>query len=160
MKIQRPRDPLSATGLLLSASLVLAFPASAAKGYHLWYDENGQAVYSQFAPEDGRPTETVKPPPPPAESPEVARQRLDEQLQRLEDNREDEALAREKAAEDQAKADQARQRCEQARRNLELLSGPPRQLYQTPDGKVVRMPEEERQKKRAEMEKVIAEDCK
>lgn len=145
---------------LILLGLAIACPADAAKSYHLWYDENGQAVYSQFAPEDGRPSEAVKGPPPPAEPPEVARQRLEQRLQQFEDNREDQALAREKAASAQSEAEQARERCEIARRNLEVLNGRPRQLYQTSDGTVKRLDEEQRQAQRAEMEKVIARDCK
>jgi hypothetical protein len=141
-------------------ALTVAPALHAAKGVHVWYDENGQPVYSQFAPGAGRESRTVKPPPPPAEAPEVARQRLQQRLQQFEDNREDQAVARKKTAESSAESEQAQQRCATARKNLEVLKGRPRQLYQTPDGKVVRMSEEERQKKRAEMEQIIAADCK
>ena len=159
MKIQHLRHSAIAPALLLLCGFTAALPAAAAKGYHLWYDESGQAVYSQFPPDDGRPSETVKPPPPPAE-PEAAKQRLQERMQRLEDSREDKALGEEKAAEAEAEAAQARQRCDSARRNLEVLDGPPRQLYQRPDGSVVRMDEEQRQRQRAEMQKIIADDCR
>jgi hypothetical protein len=145
--------------LLLSLTLAAALPAHAANGVHVYYDEDGQPVYSQFAPTDGRETRTVKPPPPPAEAPEVARQRLNERLQQFQDNREDEQLAAQETAEADTKAGQARQRCESARKNLELLNGPPRVLFQTSDG-VRRLTEDERQSRRAEMEKIIAEDCK
>lgn len=134
--------------------------ALAAKGYHLWYDENGQAVYSQIPPDDGRETRLVKPPPPPAESPEVARQRLQQQLQQFEDNREDEELAADKAAKAEAEAQVARERCAAARHNLEGLNGPARRLFHTPDGQYQRLSEEEREKRRAELQKVIAEDCR
>jgi len=144
LKIQHLRQPTLAPALLLMLGLAVALPAAAAQGYHLWYDESGQAVYSQFPPEDGRPSETVKPPPPPAE-PEVAKQHLQDRMQRLEDSREDKALSEEKAAEAEAEAAKAQQRCDSARRNLEILDGPPRQLYQRPDGR---------------MQKVIAEDCR
>lgn len=133
----------------------------AADGVHLWYDENGQAVYSQFPPDDDRATTRIEPPPPPpAESSEAARQRLESQLQQFEDNREDEALAAQKAAEEQERADAARQRCEAARHNLEGLDGPARRLFQLPDGQVVRLTEEEREQRRAEMRKIIEEDCR
>lgn len=146
---------------LLALIALWATPAlHAAKGYHLWYDEDGQAVYSQFRPGGGRESETVKPPPHPAESAEVARQRLRERLQQFEDKREDASLARETAEVSRAKAAGARQRCATARANLKTLNGRARQLYRTPDGKVVRMNEEQRQEKRAEMEEIIAADCK
>ncbi len=136
-----------------------SLPALAAKGYHLWYDKDGQAVYSQFAPADGGQSQIVKPPPPPAESPEEARQHLQQRLQQFEDNREDEELAAEKTAAANTEASQQRQRCETARKNLTLLNGRPRQLFQTPDG-IRRLTEEERQAKRDEMQKVIDTDCK
>ncbi|HOP17830.1 MAG: DUF4124 domain-containing protein [Gammaproteobacteria bacterium] len=146
--------------LLFLLGLAATLPAFAAKGYHLYYDENGQPVYSQFAPADGKPSETIKPPPPPAESPEVAKQRLQQQLQKFEDNREDQSLAAKEHQQREDEAQQARRRCDSARKNLEVLNGRARQLYQTSDGTVQRMSEDERQKQRAEMEKIIAADCK
>ena len=146
---------------ILSILVCCALPsmALAAKGYHLWYDENGQAVYSQFAPGEGRESELVAPPPLPAEPPEVAQQRLNQRLQQFEDNREDESMAAEKAAKTTADQATRARRCADARRNLGLLNGPPRQLFQTADG-VRRLTDEERQSQRAAMEKIIAEDCK
>jgi hypothetical protein len=132
----------------------------AGKGYHLWYDENGQAVYSQFGPPDGRESELVKPPPPPAESPEVARQRLQERQHDFDDTREDKAFLKRRIRSRARRVRGTRKRCEAARQNLEVLSDRSRQLYRTPDGKVFRMSEEERQKKRAAMEKIIAADCR
>jgi hypothetical protein len=139
--------------------LVIAVPAHAAKGYHLWYDENGQAVYSQLPPEDGRPTEIVKPPPPPAEPPEVAQQRLQEQIQKSADFFEDKELAKEKADKASAEAEQAQQRCDAAKKNLEVFEGSPRKLIMGSDGVARRLTEEERQQQREEMEKIIAESC-
>jgi len=158
----RQGDKMSISRRLPAAALtfVLTGATFAAEGYHLWYDEDGQAVYSQFAPGQGRESTTVKPPPPPAEPPEVARQRLEQRLQQFEDNREDQQLAAEKRAAAGNEAAEAQRRCESARKNLSLLNGRARQLYQTPDGQVVRLSEEERQKRAAEMEKVIAETCK
>lgn len=147
--------------LLLSLfGLILAVPASATKGYHLWYDENGQAVYSQLPPEDGGRSQIVKPPPPPAESPEVANQRLQEQIQKSADFFEDKELAKEKASKEKSEADEAKYRCEEARKNLAALDGPPRKLLMGSDGVATRMTEEARQKHREDMEKIVAESCK
>ena len=140
--------------------LMIITPLGAAPGMHLWYDENGQAVYSQFPPDDGRQSTRIKPPPPPAESPEAARQRLQERLQRLEDNREDKALAREKAEKTKAERTLAKERCESARQNLVGFEGRARQLFRNPDGSVSRLTAEEREAKRAEMRKIIEEACK
>jgi hypothetical protein len=145
---------------LILLTMLIALPVQAAEGYHLWYDENGQAVYSQFAPGGGVESETVKPPPPPAESPEVARQRLQQQLQRSADLQEDKALAADKAQQAQSEAAAARERCETARKNLTVLDGRARELFRLPDGSVKRFSEEERQAQRDEMQKVIDENCK
>ena len=145
--------------LLILLAPLMAAPAFAAGGVHLWYDENGQAVYSQFEPEKGTESRMVRPPPPPAESPEVARERLQQQLQVSEDRKEDKALAAEKAQQSQSEAAAARQRCEAARKNLETLNGRPRQLFQLPDGSVRRLSEEERQQRRDAMQKIIDESC-
>ena len=146
--------------LSLVVALALAFPAIAEKGVHVWYDENGQAVYSQFAPPEGTTARTVKPPPPPAESPEVAQQRLQEQIQKSADFFEDKELAEQEEAKVERAAAQDRQRCEDARRNLERLTGPPSRLYRQADGSYQRLDEAERQRRREEMEKVVAESCK
>ena len=144
--------------LFLPAALGLAGPAAAQK-FHLWYDENGQAVYSQFAPEGGRESQTVKPPPPPAESAAEARARLQRQLQPSEDRREDESLAEKDAAKAADAAEQAERRCRMARENLEVLTGRPRMTYRTGDGELVRMTPEEQQRKREEMEAIVKRDC-
>jgi hypothetical protein len=144
----------------LLVGLTIVLPAHAAKGYHLWYDENGQAVYSQFAPDDGTPVQTVKPPPPPAESPEVAQQRLQEQIQKSADFFEDKKLSRDKAAEASKEVAKNKERCEAARKNLEVLNGRPQSLIVGADGVARRTSEEEREKSRAETEKIIAESCK
>ena len=151
---------MSRRPLVALLTLFCCLPAVAAEGFHKWYDENGQVVYSQFPPGEGQRSDLIKPPPPPAEAPEVAQRRLQDQLQRSEDVREDKALADEKAAEQQAMASQSNQRCTQARNNLALLNGRPRQLYQLPDGTVTRMSEEQRQARRAEMQNVIDESCR
>lgn len=155
---QRPAMPLQT--LLILLGLAVALPATAAKGYHLYYDENGQAVYSQFAPGEGKESTVVKPPPPPAESPEVAQERLREQIQRLEDAREDQELAREKAAKEMADSKAAADRCSKARSNLAAFEGQARRLFRQPDGSFSRLTDEERQTKRAEMEKIIENDCR
>ncbi|MCB1772834.1 MAG: DUF4124 domain-containing protein [Gammaproteobacteria bacterium] len=135
--------------------------AQAAPGFYKWVNENGEVVYSQFPPADRQhQPEIIKPPPPPAESPARARERLNQQLQQYEDNREDRELAAEKAAEDAEKATVSRQRCEAAKHNLQGINGRSRQLFRAPDGQVRRLTDEERQSQRAELEAIIAKDCK
>ncbi len=144
----------------LILGLMLATPMVATAGVHLWYDENGQAVYSQLPPEQGQPSVEVEPPPPPAESPEVARQRLQQRLQQLEDYREDQALAQQKADKARAERKQAKERCKAARENLTAFEGRARALFRKPDGSIERMSEQEREAKSAKMRKIIEENCR
>ena len=146
--------------LMLPILLLIVSPVLASGGFHKWYDENGQAVYSQFAPPEGSQGEIVKAPPPPAESPEVAQQRLQEQLQRSADLREDKELAATESAQKQAALDRDRQRCAQARTNLERLNGPTRRLFKMPDGSVRRLTEEEREVRRIEAQQAIDQSCR
>ena len=148
------------TSLFFLLVIALAIPAVAAQGAYLWYDEDGNAVYSQSPPPGGQQSRLVKPPPPPAESPEVAQERLNKRLQKFEDEREDEALAEKKVQQAESQAAAAQQRCTGARNNLELLNSSVRRRFQMPDGSVRRLTEEERQPMRAEYEKIIAEDCR
>ncbi len=82
--------------ILIVFTLLISAPL-AAKTYR-WVDENGVTVYSQKPPPAG-PVIEIKPPPPPAISPEEAQRKLDAQKQRLEDLREDRALENKAASE-------------------------------------------------------------
>jgi hypothetical protein len=152
--------PTDRTALLFLSIVAFSASAIAAPGMYKWVDEDGEVVYSQFPPPDGREARTMKPPPPPAVSPAQAQQHLDQQMQRFADGREDRELAAQKSAEQEQKAGIARQRCETARRNLTGLEGRARQLFKTADGEYRRLTDEERQRKKAELQKVIAEDCR
>lgn len=152
--------PTDRATLIFLSILALSMTATAAQGLYKWVDENGEVVYSQFPPPDGRATQTIKPPPPPALAPEQAQQRLDQQRQRLADSREDRELAARESAEQEQKARISRQRCEAARHNLAGLNGPARQLFKAPDGEYRRLSEEQRERERADLKKIIAEECR
>lgn len=136
---------------------VVSTPAQAADFYR-WVDDNGVTHYSQTPPPH-RQTHQLKPPPPPAEDPAQARERLDAQVQALNERRrerEQEAEAERQALE----AEQVRQQnCQIARSNLENLEIATNSLMRLPDGSYERLDEETRQAKMDEARQAIEKYC-
>lgn len=126
-----------------------------------WVDDSGTVVYSQIPPSDGRPTTVIGAPPPPAESPEATRRRLEAATERLDQSaREREKLKQEQAQKKQEAA-QRKKNCEAARKNLETLkSRPPNTLYKVGDDEYRRFTVEELNQKMRDMEKIIEKNCK
>ncbi len=124
-----------------------------------WVDENGVTVYSQTPPASGKSTE-VKPPPPPAMTPEEAREKLNRTRPRLEDAAEDRELAEQKANKKEKVAEAYEVNCSAARNNLMNWEGNPRKLVGRPDGTYARVTEEERQQKMQEARDLIEKFCK
>ena len=144
-------------------ALLLLLPLTtelvSAKTYR-WTDADGNVVYSQVPPRDGREATTVGAPPPPAESPEVAKQRLQEQIERLNQQRESRNLSKQQAQESKQQAEASAKNCEMARHNLEALRQGTRRLYRNKDGSYSRLTEEEVNSRAQETKSFIAENCK
>ena len=145
--------------LYLPLLLGLSLSHAALAAMYKWTDSEGNTVFSQTRPPDGREARTVAPPPPPAESPAEAQKRLHEMQQKLDDAREDrhlQAQQEQKALEEQ----HARQEnCRKAKRNLQILEQRSRQLINAGDGQYRRYTPEEKAQKAAEYEAVIRRDC-
>lgn len=146
--------------VLVATSLLLAAIQAPAEGFYKYTDADGNVVYSQFAPDQGRSDAEVIPPPPPPAEPARARAQLEQRLQQAADNREDRQLAAEEAAEAAETARIARQRCDAARHNLQGLAGAARQLFKLPDGSYRRLTDDERETRRRELEQVVEESCR
>ncbi len=145
---------------ILFLLIILAGLATGSQaGMYKWVDEDGQTVYSQSPPAAGQSTR-IKPPPPPAETPEEARQRLNLQLQKFEDKAEDKELAGQKAIKEEELAEVFKKNCAAAQNNLFFLESNPRKLVGQPDGSYVRLTEEERQQKMQEAREQVEKFCK
>ncbi len=107
---------------ILAILALLAPPAADAATYK-WRDADGNVVYSQIPPPDGRATQRLKPPPPPPE-PATAGKQLQDLRQRLEDHREDRGLDADKAREQARQKEVQRQNCEHARNNWSRRTAP------------------------------------
>jgi hypothetical protein len=123
-----------------------------------WVDEHGVTVYSQSPPPEGEARQ-IRPPPPPAESPEAIQHNLTEQLQRLHDAREDREVADQARRQQQERQELKRRNCAAARANLTNLERLGGGLLQLPDGQYVRLTEEERQTRMTEARQQISENC-
>ncbi len=145
--------------IIFTLILLTGLTTGSQAAMYKWVDEDGQTVYSQTPPPSGQSTR-IKPPPPPAETPEEARQRLNQRLQKFEDKAEDKELAGQKEAKDEELAEVFKRNCAAAQNNLFFLESNPRKLVGQPDGSYVRITEEERQQKMQEAREQVERFCK
>ncbi|OGT34747.1 MAG: hypothetical protein A2W28_04300 [Gammaproteobacteria bacterium RBG_16_51_14] len=140
---------------LLVISLFMV-PAGYAEMFK-WTDAEGNIVYSQSPPPGDIQAETIKPPP--KVDTEAAQEQLEAQEKKADELRE----GRLKQAEEKGKAEAdlalQQENCRRAQANLANYQRP-RGLIAQPDGSRIRLTEEERQQKLAEMEGLIKEWCK
>jgi len=150
-----PRSPVTLSALLL----VLSFPL-AAQTYR-WVDDQGQVVYSQTPPLDGRNATIIQaPPPPPAGSAAQAQQRLDAFKQAEEEKRLQQGEAEALAKRETEVAEIRKKNCEIGRTNLGLLqTRPPNTLFRFADGSTKRFTAEEHAAELEKAQKIVDENC-
>lgn len=157
-------------GLSMAAALLLATPASAEDIYK-WVGDDDQVHYTQMPPPHGIkairiqrsavPTDEQDDEPSEAEAEdELEQASADEFEEELPEADDTEVDAGEEAGDEDVKIAQAMQEnCNNARKNLATLNrGQVR--YVDPDGKVIRLSEEERQERIAEAKAQIGVLCK
>ena len=142
---------LLTTLMICSAKLALA-------EVHKWVDENGTVVYSQTLP-SAVPSETVRPPPPPAEDPEAAQAALQEQIDRLDKARVSRQTTGAVEAAGQKQKAEDEKACAEARDHLAKLEQRPQVLLVEADGSSRRLDYEELEAKRAEARAQVEEFC-
>ena len=141
--------------------ILLAFASTFQSGgntIYKWTDDNGEIHYTQQPPQN-REFEKVRGAPPPAGNPEAERSELQQRVEAMEQQQQEKA---EKAtdAEQWSRIQQARRKnCATARKNLAELHQGGIKRYRLPDGEVVRLDEEDRQKRIAEANRQIEENC-
>ncbi len=140
---------------LLVVLLLLAAPLQAIT--YKWVDENGTVVYSQSRPPAGVPYETIDTgrPRPPASTPRPkTRSSFLEQVEKEKAAKKKEGIIQ---SEMEKGAAVRRKNCEAARKNLQTYTAHKRILQK--DGSVVRLDDNERQKKIEEAKEAIKEFC-
>jgi hypothetical protein len=142
--------------------ILLVFAASSAaadsQNMYKWTDDQGEVHYSQFPP-PGRNAEKMQAPPPPAQSAESVDTDLQKRIEAM-DKEKEKQLQVTKDADQRAEIQKIRKKnCETARQNLVNLDRGGNVRYMGADGKVMRLTEEERQKRIDETNKQIKENC-
>jgi hypothetical protein len=157
------KNPEFARILLLCIGLMFAGTASMAGStdkIYKWVDQNGAVQYTQLPPPAGIEVLEVRSAPPPADDPAAERARLQQETEALDERMEERKEAAAKA-EQRAKNRKIRQEnCAIARKNLTELNQGGIKRYRLPDGSVLRLTEEDRQKRIADTQAEIAENCK
>ena len=135
-----------------------ASPAADTQDIYKWTDDQGEVQYTQFPP-PGRPAEILHGVRPPDESTESAGTDLQKQLETVEQQNQEQL----QGAKDEKQWAQIqkirRDNCKTARQNLVNLNRGGNVRYMGADGKVMRLTEEERQKRIDEANKQIKENC-
>jgi len=140
--------------------LLLLLPAVALAGTYRWVDDEGNVVYSQTPPPDGREVREIAPPPPPAEDPAAAKKRLEALTEEAEKSSQRRREQKEAQDRKKAEAERRRKNCEAARYNLQLfVNRPPNVLFKMGENEYRRFTPEERQQQIDKLQKIIEENC-
>ena len=108
-----------------------------------WVDENGVTVYSQTPPPSGDVVRLKKQPAPSTDATEAARERHQRQRERVFDELEGRKDAEAEKSQQVAEAQYRKTNCAAARKNLEAFKNLGPRMIQTPDGKFLRLSEDE-----------------
>jgi hypothetical protein len=148
------------TATLLLATLLLQSPVFGA--IYKWTDASGEVHYTQTPPPDGMATQKIEGAPPPAES----QQTIHEEQKRLQERLEafDERRAEQKEEETIRKLEKEdreinEKNCITAKNNLGKLQQGGIKRYLTPEGEVIRLTEEDRERRISEANKQVDQYC-
>jgi len=153
-----PARPMQTAALIFV--MLLQSPVFA--DIYKWTDGSGEVHYTQTPPPNGMTAQTIQGAPPPAESDKTIheeQQKLQQQLDAFEERRaEREAQeAIEKQRQELAKIDE--KNCITAQGNLAKLQQGGIKRYLTPEGEVIRLTEEDRQRRINEAHQQVEKYC-
>jgi hypothetical protein len=134
--------------------------ADSSNKIYKWVDQNNAVQYTQFPPPPGVQVLEVRSAPPPADDPVAERARIQQETEALDERMQERQEAAAQAELRAKNREIRRQNCVTASKNLTELQQGGIKRYRTADGEVLRLTEEDRQKRIAETEAQIAENCK
>jgi len=124
-----------------------------------WVDDSGEVHYTQVPPQN-REYETLKQASAPADDPAGIRSNLKEQVDAMDKAQEEKQKGAADAEQWSKIQKQRRKNCEIAKKNLANLHQGGNKAFMTPDGEVIRLTDDERQRRIDEANKQIKENCK
>ena len=148
------------TTALLITTLLLQSPVSG--GIYKWTDASGEVHYTQTPPPKGIATQKIQDAPPPAESQQNIhedQQKLQERIDAMDERRasQDEEAAIKKQEKENREIEE--KNCITAKNNLAKLQQGGIKRYLTPEGEVIRLTEEDRQRHITEANKQVEQYC-
>ena len=148
------------TAALLIATLLLQSPVSGS--IYKWTDASGEVHYTQTPPPNGIATQKIQDAPPPAESQQSIheeQQQLQERIDAMDERqaRQDEEAAINKQHKENREIDE--KNCITAQNNLAKLQQGGIKRYLTPEGEVIRLTEEDRQRRITAANKQVKQYC-
>lgn len=148
------------TATLLLAPLLLQSPVFG--DIYKWTDKTGEVHYTQTPPPSGIATQKIDGAPPPAESQQTIHEEQKKLQQRLEAF--DERRAEQEEEETMRKLEKEDKKineknCITAKNNLAKLHQGGIKRYLTPEGEVIRLTEEDRQRRISEANKQVEQYC-
>jgi len=149
--------------LLLGITLVVAGTqsvAGTADKIYKWVDQNGDLQYTQMPPPTGVQVLEIRSAPPPADDPEAERTRLQQETEAMDERMKERQESAAKAEVQAKNKEIRRQNCTRASKNLAELQQGGTKRYRMPNGEVMHLTEEDRQKRITETKAQIAEFCK
>jgi hypothetical protein len=163
-KAQEARSPAASRMLTRPAQLVFALVAictcvPATPAMYRWVDENGVTVYSQSPPPTGDVVKLKKQRPPNAEESAAAQKRLEQQSEKMSEIREERTNVADEQTSIENMERQRAENCEAARQNIETLQNLGRRMIRTPDGRVLRLSEDQVQTQIEKAQIQIDEFC-
>ena len=123
-----------------------------------WVDEEGQIHYSQIAP-IGQATEVLKAPPPPTILPADAQQKIDQLINEQNEAKYERKRHVQQQQQEIKQQEQQQENCKRSQDNLQKFLDNPGRRFKQADGTVIRLAEEERQKRIQEFKQDIKEYC-
>ncbi len=157
------KHPEIARKVLLGLSLMLACTTGVAGStdkIYKWVDQNNEIQYTQFPPPPGAQVLETRSAPPPADDPAVERARIQQETDALNERMKERQEATAKAEQRARDREIRKQNCINANKNLAELQQGGIKRYRLPDGTVLRLSEEDRQKRIADTQAEITENCK